>query len=448
MSGTVLATEWLPLTAAQLDFWDEFTLHPGHPFSTVAHVTELRGAVDEEALARAITLTMAETQAFALRFSAGIGDSPPLQRYDPQSVPHLQRIDLQAQSDPYQAAMRLMQADVERPIDLCSEPMAAVWLIKLAPSRYVWFLRAHHIVIDGFGMALVEHRCATLYAHFLGNGAAGQALGTFSAFQHHELAYAASERCAKDRLFWQNYLPPSQTLPTVRKGGREYGVKCLSTSTALPEEISQRLRWLSEHSGIGWPDLLLALSAAWLFFTLPPLPHDKGDTRTLWMPVMNRRSNQATNTPALAVNTLPLLVSLRGEETLGCFLSDMAQKLRELRSHAGYRLRQIAADRGVTPASRLFISPFINVQPFDPAGFSGCNSTRRVLAGGSGDGANLTFRGRTDAGDLHLDIDIYVQQFPTAGVADYGNALQEFLLRALREEALETAVGELVAVPA
>ncbi|MGE6471455.1 condensation domain-containing protein [Serratia proteamaculans] len=448
MSETVLATEWLPLTPAQLDFWEEFTLHPEQPFSTVAHVTELRGAVDEVALSRAITLTMMETQAFALRFGADAEAHPPRQRYDPQWVPELHRIDLQAQPDPYQAAMRLMQADVEQPMDLCRQPVAAVWLLKLGPSRFIWYLRAHHIVIDGFGMALVEHRCATLYAHFLGNGAAGQALGTFSAFQHHELAYADSERCSKDRHFWQRYLPPSQTLPTVRKGGREYGVKCLSTSTALPEEISQRLRELSERSAIGWPDLLLALSAAWLFFTLPPLPHDKGDTRTLWMPVMNRRSSQATNTPALAVNTLPFLVSLRAEETLGHFLSGMAQTLRELRSHAAYRLRQIAADRGVTPASRLFISPFINVQPFDPAGFSGCTSTRRVLAGGSGDGANLTFRGRTDAGDLYLDIDVYVQQFPTAGVADYGNALQEFLLRALREDSLETAVGELVAVPA
>ncbi|MFS7162283.1 condensation domain-containing protein [Serratia proteamaculans] len=448
MSETVLATEWLPLTPAQLDFWEEFTLHPEQPFSTVAHVTELRGAVDEVALSRAITLTMMETQAFALRFGADAEAHPPRQRYDPQWVPELHRIDLQAQPDPYQAAMRLMQADVELPMDLCRQPVAAVWLLKLGPSRLIWYLRAHHIVIDGFGMALVEHRCATLYAHFLGNGAAGQALGTFSAFQHHELAYADSERCSKDRHFWQRYLPPSQTLPTVRKGGREYGVKCLSTSTALSEEISQRLRELSERSAIGWPDLLLALSAAWLFFTLPPLPHDKGDTRTLWMPVMNRRSSQATNTPALAVNTLPFLVSLRAEETLGHFLSEMAQTLRELRSHAAYRLRQIAADRGVTPASRLFISPFINVQPFDPAGFSGCTSTRRVLAGGSGDGANLTFRGRTDAGDLYLDIDVYVQQFPTAGVADYGNALQEFLLRALREDSLETAVGELVAVPA
>ncbi|CAI0834716.1 condensation domain-containing protein [Serratia grimesii] len=448
MSETVLATEWLPLTPAQLDFWEEFTLHPGQPFSTVAHVTELCGAVDEMALCRAITLTLAETQAFALRFNAGNGERPPQQRYDPSWAPALNRIDLQEQPDPYQSAMRLIQADIAQPRDLRNQPLAAMWLIKLEPSRFIWFVRAHHIVIDGFGMALVEHRCAALYAHFLSHHAIGQALGAFDAFQHHELAYVASERCTKDRLFWQRYLPSSQTLPTVRKGGREYGVKYLSTSTALPDEISQRLRWLSERSGIGWPDLLLTLSAAWLFFTLPPLPHDRGDTRTMWMPVMNRRSSKATNTPALAVNTLPFLVSLGVEETLGHFLSSMAQTLRELRSHAGYRLRQIAADRGVTPASRLFISPFINVQPFDPAGFSGCNSTRKVLAGGSGDGANLTFRGRTDADDLHLDIDIYVQQFPDIGVADFGNALQGFLLRALREEALETRVGELVAVPA
>ncbi|MFN2993512.1 condensation domain-containing protein [Serratia plymuthica] len=448
MSETLLATEWLPLSPAQLDFWEEFTLHPGQPFSTVAHATELRGAVDEAALCRAITLTVAETQAFALRFGTRRGDRLPMQRYDPERIPRLKRIDLQEHPDPYQAAMRLMQADAEQPMDLHTQPMTAVWLLTLGPTRYIWYLRAHHIIIDGYGMALVEHRCATLYAHFLGKGAAGQSLGTFSAFQQHELAYGASERCDKDRRFWQRYLPPSQVLPTVRKGGREYGVKCLSTSTPLPEDISRRLRLLSERSGIGWPDLLLALSAAWLFFTLPPLPHERGDTRTLWMPAMNRRSSKATNTPALAVNTLPFLVSLRAEETLGHFLSGVTQTLRELRSHAGYRLRQIAADRGVTPASRLFISPFINVQPFDSAGFSGCTSTRRVLAGGAGDGINLIFRGGTDAGDLHLDIDVFVQQFPTAGAANYRSALQDFLQRALREGALEMAIGELVAVPA
>ena len=118
----------------------------------------------------------------------------------------------------------------------------------------------------------------------------------------------------------------------------------------------------------------------------------------------------------------------------GGFLTALTQQLRELRSHAGYRLRQLAADRGVDPDSRFFISPFINVQPFDAPRFVGCSGTRRVLAGGSGDGFNLTYRGRTDARDLQVDIDIYLEQFPAEDALDYGEALQEFLMRALQRK--------------
>ena len=52
------------------------------------------------------------------------------------------------------------------------------------------------------------------------------------------------------------------------------------------------------------------------------------------------------------------------------------------------------------------------------------------MAGGSGDGFNLTYRGRTDARDLQVDIDIYLEQFPAEDALDYGEALQEFLMRA------------------
>jgi len=443
MLETALASEWLPLAPAQFDFWEEFTLHPDQPFSTVAHCTELHGVVNEAALSRAIALTVAETQAFALRFN----HRPPRLRHEPQRAPRLQHRDLQQQADPYQAAQQQMQADVSQPLDLHRQPIAAVWLLKLGPAHFIWYLRAHHIIVDGFGMALIEHRCATLYAHFIGQGSAGQPLGSFLAFHHQELAYAASERAERDRHFWREYLAQGQPLPSVRKGGKEYGLKCLSTSLLLPEAISRRLLELSERSGIGWPDLLLALSAAWLHQAMPQQMKVK-DTLPMWMPAMNRRGQAAANVPSLAVNTLPLLVTLAPGETLGRFLPGLAQTLRKLRGHAGYRLRQLAADRGVGPDSRFFISPFINVQPFDPPSFAGCASTRRVLAGGSGDGFNLTYRGRTDASDLHLDIDIFVQQFPAAGAAEYGVALQGFLLRALQPGGLDVPLDALAAVSA
>ncbi|MGP2688505.1 condensation domain-containing protein, partial [Serratia nevei] len=424
-----------------------YTLHPGQTLSTVAHCTELCGAIEEAALCRAIAATLAETQAFALRFGERRGDHPPPLRHEPQRIPSLQRIDLQTHRDPWQAAQSLMHEDIAQHRALHREPLAAAWLLKLGPERYLWYVRAHHILVDGFGMALIEHRCAALYAHYLGQGSAGIPLGAFAPFQQAELAYVDSERCERDRRFWQAYLPPSQALPTVRKGGGEYGVRRLSVNRRLPTEVAQRLAQQSERSGINWPDLLVALSAAWLFQVMPRHAR-QGDALPMWMPAMNRRGQAATNVPSLAVNTLPLLVSPSPMETLGSFLTTLTQQLRELRSHAGYRLRQLAADRGVDPNSRFFISPFINVQPFDAPRFVGCRGARRVLAGGSGDGFNLTYRGRTDARDLQVDIDIYLEQFPTEDALDYGEALQEFLLRALQREAWEQPLAALTALPA
>ncbi|AYU93005.1 condensation domain-containing protein [Serratia sp. TSA_130.2] len=447
MSDTALASEWLPLAPAQLDFWEEYTLHPGQTLSTVAHCTELCGAIEEAALCRAIAATLAETQAFALRFGERRGDHPPPLRHEPQRIPSLQRIDLQTHRDPWQAAQSLMHEDIAQHRALHREPLAAAWLLKLGPERYLWYVRAHHILVDGFGMALIEHRCAALYAHYLGQGSAGIPLGAFAPFQQAELAYVDSERCERDRRFWQAYLPPSQALPTVRKGGGEYGVRRLSVNRRLPTEVAQRLAQQSERSGINWPDLLVALSAVWLFQVMPRHAR-QGDALPMWMPAMNRRGQAATNVPSLAVNTLPLLVSPSPMETLGSFLTTLTQQLRELRSHAGYRLRQLAADRGVDPNSRFFISPFINVQPFDAPRFVGCRGARRVLAGGSGDGFNLTYRGRTDARDLQVDIDIYLEQFPTEDALDYGEVLQEFLLRALQREAWEQPLAALTALPA
>ncbi|MEX5714571.1 hypothetical protein IC615_06085 [Serratia ureilytica] len=63
------------------------------------------------------------------------------------------------------------------------------------------------------------------------------------------------------------------------------------------------------------------------------------------------------------------------------------------------------------------------------------------MAGGSGDGFNLTYRGRTDARDLQVDIDIYLEQFPTEDALDYGEVLQEFLLRAAARSLGATARG-------
>ncbi|VTR46563.1 Dimodular nonribosomal peptide synthase [Serratia fonticola] len=159
MLETVQSVRWLPLTPAQFDFWEEFSFHPHQPVSTVAHRITLRGEIDEPGLLAALEQVVAETDVFTIQFQLPDNDDLPLQRCNPQLRPRVRLIELQ-QTD---VAESMMQVDIERQLNLLSQPLAVVWLIRFSPTHYTVYIRAHHIIIDGFGMALIEHRLAELY---------------------------------------------------------------------------------------------------------------------------------------------------------------------------------------------------------------------------------------------------------------------------------------------
>lgn len=58
----------MPLTLAQKDFWEEFQFHSELPVSTVAHCISLKGALNADALARAIQATCDEADVLACGF--------------------------------------------------------------------------------------------------------------------------------------------------------------------------------------------------------------------------------------------------------------------------------------------------------------------------------------------------------------------------------------------
>lgn len=143
MSEHSLSTHEMRLTLAQLDFWEEFSLHPDQPVSTVAHYLDIQGGIDPEALFKAIETTVHETDVLALRFYIPEGQTKPMQHCDPSRLPKLQLIDLQDRADPYQAASQMMQADVAAKLNLLTQPLSVQWLFKLGADRYLWYIRAH-----------------------------------------------------------------------------------------------------------------------------------------------------------------------------------------------------------------------------------------------------------------------------------------------------------------
>lgn len=164
---------WMPLTLPQLDFWEEFSFHPDQPVSTVAHCVEIEGDVDVEKLLRAISQTVREAEVLSIRFSDEKEQGRPVQLCDPAHMPDVDFVDLSAFPDPRAEAGRRMETDLSAPLDLRRDRMSAHALYRIGARQYIWYIRAHHIIIDGYGLALIEQRCGQLYSHFCGQGESG-----------------------------------------------------------------------------------------------------------------------------------------------------------------------------------------------------------------------------------------------------------------------------------
>ncbi|MBZ4023724.1 hypothetical protein CKO11_14820 [Rhodobacter sp. TJ_12] len=434
------ARPWHALTLAQLDFWEEFGFHPDRPLSTVAHCTVIEGNLDEAALIGALRQLAQEAEVLALRFRDG--PEGPQQQIDPARIPVLRYHDLRYESDPGATARKMMERDIAAPIDLRHDPLAALWLLRVGTERWLWYLRGHHILLDGYSVALIERRAAALYAQARGKEADPGPLRPFAQYLEEEECYRASSQHARDGAWWAQHLAGGPKLAVLRKGAEDYGCSPLAAEPALPADLSSALARAAATADLGWPDLLTLLCAAWLARDLP----EDGPGRTIWLPYMSRLGSVSATIPALVVNILPLVVTRQTDETLGAWLRRSAATLRQLRRHGRYRVEQIAQDHGLGKGKRFFFSPLINLLPFDSPRFVGCRARREVLAAGPGDGFNMTFAAAADGTGLTLSIDADPASARNFDAACTG--LVPFLTRCCREGAAEIPLATLLASPA
>lgn len=440
MLETLNKSASLPLTLAQLDFWEEFTFHPDKPVSTVAHLIEFTGDVNEPALAAAITQMTKEADIMSVRFRRPPGEDTPVQYVDPNLAPELVQIDLRAHDTPEAEARSRMQADIEAQLDLHDHPISAQWLIRLEDTRWYWYTRSHHIIVDGFSMSLMEQRCAALYRHYQGQSEFGASLSPLKDYIEEEATYQSGPRFEKDRAYWRDYLSTGVDLPILQKGGDSYGDEGFHSDAMLSSDISQKLRNYEAELDMGWPDLLVMLCGAYLFQSFPRQQLAGDTVLPIWLPYMSRMGSVSANIPALVVNILPLQLTVGADETLRGFLKRTEKTLRKQRRHGRFRIEQLAADYGVQKGSRFYFSPLINVLPFDPPVFEGCNIDREVLAAGPGDGFNITIAGRRNAEELLLNLDADPEFISAEDFEKHKNGLMAFLEKSLVPESLTKTI--------
>ncbi|MDO4724857.1 MAG: amino acid adenylation domain-containing protein [Comamonadaceae bacterium] len=439
-----------PLTPAQAGLWYAQQLDLGNPSFNTGHALWLQGPLDVAAFAQAANQAAREAQALCLRFAPRADGQGVQQWLDAAHVPELEIIDLSAQPDSSQqaeraeqahqaeqAARQAMQADMARPLDPTRDRLARQCLFVLGPGRYCWYQRAHHLLCDGYGMALWEGRVTALYGAALQarqalpdagtNAAASRPLGPLQPVIDEALAYAGSAACQADAAYWRGLFTPGievAALSAQPHAKAQAAHHCLRLSIALPQPWREALLAFAQQQAIPWPDVLTALAALYCQRMAA------AERTVVGIPFMGRLGSASARVPAMVMNVLPLPVAASDEQALAPWLQAMARAQLQARRHGRYRSEQLRRDLGLLGGQRRLYGALINVQPFyQPPRLPGLHARLEILGTGPIDDLTIGFRG--DARQmLELELEANPNLYTPEQLQAHLQRLPEFISQA------------------
>ncbi|WP_323716556.1 amino acid adenylation domain-containing protein [Paracoccus aminovorans] len=409
-----------PLTEPQEGLWYVQALDPANPILNTGQYLELTGPLDRDALAQAVSRTIAEAPALSLRFRDGPGGPRQLAGLPPI----LGFADLTAQPDAEAQAMAQMQFDSRRALDLAAEPAAAFTLIALGPERHFLYERIHHLAIDGYGMVLVTNRIAAHYAALLGTAPPPEPFGPLALALEEDAAWRASPRRAADRDWWHAQLAGLPEVAGPAPGRAVSTHDFLRDSRRLPPALLQTLADYAARNRLGWPDVLNALCGAYL-------ARWTGGEAVIGLPFMARMGRRIAEVPCMAMNVLPHRLRLDEDAPLPEWLAAQSKAMAQGRRRGLYRSELLRRELGLVGGTRRLYGPIVNVQPFDRAPrFPGLDCRLHILGAGAVDDLTLTFRGDPATGMI-FEVDANPALYAPDEVRGHGDRLLAFVTAAL-----------------
>ena len=147
------------------------------------------------------------------------------------------------------AAEAWMKADLARPVDPTRGPLFGFALFKASATRFFWYARYHHIVLDGYGMWLVARRVADVYTSLCAR--TGAAAVTRSVRSRRcwtrTPPIAHPSNSTSDRQYWSEALAarPEPGSLTLSSRPSAKSASFLRETACLPRSCEEALRALA-----------------------------------------------------------------------------------------------------------------------------------------------------------------------------------------------------------
>ncbi len=307
-----VSRNFLPLSFAQQRLWFLDQVYRGTSVFNVSTRYRLSGALDQDALRRALDELRRRHEILRTHFD--IRDGTPVQVVEaatsfPLDLLDLRDIEVERRRD---AAERAAAAYARKPFDLARGPLVRATLIRRAPLEHALIVSMHHAVCDGWSQELFLEELVDLYgASRAGRDpelpAPGLQYGDFAAWQRR---YAEAGGVDGDIAYWRRKLesaPAVLELPSDRPRSPVARRVGATEELEVPAPLVARLRDL----GRGEQTTLFVV----LFAGFCALLHryTRAVDVVVGSPFANRTRRETERMLGLFANLLPLRADLSGD---------------------------------------------------------------------------------------------------------------------------------------
>ncbi|QNM97394.1 non-ribosomal peptide synthetase [Chitinimonas koreensis] len=330
------AAESLALASVQQVIWLDQVLAPSLPSYNVGVALRIDGEFDAGRLLLAIEATAAAHDALrlVLRREAGL----PVQAVLPQVEVTLPLDDFSGRPDAEAQARACLARAFATPFALYDAPPWSMRLVRVDAGRCYWLQCYHHLVLDGIGVALVNHAVLDAYARQgRGEPAHTGPAPSYLEFLADDAAYLASPRYRRDAEFWAaryaQLPPPLLAAPADGEAARAAGSGQLFLELARADYDA--LTACAEAAGCTAPHFVLALLAAGFARA------GRLDQVVIGVPVHNRGTARQKRTVGMFSSIIPLGIAVDLRQSFAALMQGVAAELRRCYRHQRFPVAEI-----------------------------------------------------------------------------------------------------------
>ena len=309
----------IPLSFAQQRLWFLDQLEGPNATYNIPMAYHLSGPLNVRALEKSLSEIGRRHE--ALRTTFPTKDGSPVQQIASSTLLRVPVVELQAVRAEEVEIERLVTREAQQPFDLERGPLWRVTLLQLATHSHVLLLTMHHIISDGWSMALFVRELSSLYEAFSHRDASlcegkpsplPELAIQYADFSVWQRQWLQGEVLRKQQSYWQQQLagaPPLLTLPTDYPRPPVQSFRGSSLSFSLPKQLSLQLQAFSVKS-----DATLFMTLLAGFKTLL-YRYSAQEDILVGSPIANRHLKEIQPLIGFFVNTLVLRTDLSGDST-------------------------------------------------------------------------------------------------------------------------------------